>query len=125
MSCYSNSNNWDIFQSSESLLSNDGSIIYSLTCAGLIDIQNAIYDSNLYLMAFSSNDGSVIGARYKSSHSCIFINDAIMHSDLIIAPTLCQTYGIIIYNTQASTFIIKNARYTAANGVWIEKPSQR
>ena len=76
-------------------------------------------------MAFSSNDGSMIGARYKSGDSCTYVNNAIIHDDLIIASIHCQGYGILIYDMQASTFIIKDFRYSIINGVLFEKLSQR
>ena len=125
MSCFLGSNDWDTFQSSVSLLGKDGSTIYLFANLGPFDKDLKIAIQNLYLFAFNSNDGSLIGTRYKSSISCSFVNDATAHGDLLIAVTLCYGYNIIIYNTQTSLFIIKYISSVELNGVLVEKLSER
>ena len=98
MSCFLGSYDWDKTQSSVALLGKDGSTIYLFSCLGPFDNVQKIGLQNLYLLAFNSNDGSLIGTRYKSNISFSFVNDAIMHDDLLIAITLCYEYGYGIIN---------------------------
>ena len=125
MSWSSDSNNWNNILSSTSFLNYDGSKIYSYVCLGSFDYIGVTPSSRLYIVNFNTNDGSVIGARYKSSGTCFYVNDAILNGDLFIASLLWQGYGIMIYNIQTSTFILKYIKYKTINGVLIEKLTQR
>ena len=69
------SGTWSV-NSSESLLSEDGSTIYSLFTFG-----STLY---LYFASFSTSNGSVISNRYKSSVTMANVFGSAMNADYII-----------------------------------------
>ena len=86
---------------SESLLSTDGSKIFSFFTYG-----NTYY---MYFVTFSKVDGTVIGSRYKSSTPITGIYGSAQKGDLIVLTVyVSSTYYLVILNTTSNVFTMKN-----------------
>ena len=86
---------------SESLLSSDGSKIFSFFTYGYPDYY-------MYFAAFNKADGAVIGSRYKSSTPITGIYGSAQKGDLIaLTVYVSSTYYLAMLNTTSSVFVTK------------------
>ena len=105
------SGTWVAFYS-ESLLSSDGSTIYSFFTFGVTKY--------LYFAGLSVSDGSVTTTRFKSSIAVPDLYGSALNGDYVIS-TISGPACLLIYSISASTFTIKSF-----NGVlrgWAVEPS--
>lgn len=93
------SGSWTAFYSG-SMLSDDGSIIYSYFSFG-------ISSRNMYFISQSVTSGSVIGSRYKSSVTVMYIFGSVLNGDYALATTNGPNV-LVIFSLSTSTFTIKN-----------------
>ena len=101
---------------SESVLSSDGSTIYSFFTFG----------SNMYLYfcGLSVSDGSVVTTRYKSSTAVGKVYGSALSGDYIVATTQTQA-SVVIYSFSSSAFTIKSFSGTFLRGWGVEPSSGR
>ena len=86
----------------ESISSIDQSKIYSFFLYG-----SSLY---LYLATLNASDGSVIGSRYKSSTGWTGVWGISLNGVYLVANPYCSPHSyFMIYNTDASTFTIKQS----------------
>ena len=83
---------------SESVLSSDGSTIYSFSTFGVTRY--------LYFCGLSASDGSVATTRYKSSATILEVQGSALNGDYVVLATT-STLSIVIYSISSSTFTIK------------------
>ena len=98
---------------SESLLSTDGSKIFSFFTYG-----NTKY---MYFTTFNKADGAVIGSRYKSSTPFDGIYGSAQKGDLIVLTVyVSSTYYITMLNTTSSVFSTKQFSGAGLFGVGVQ-----
>ena len=97
---------------SETLLSSDKSIIYSLF----------IYGGTTYFnfVALNSTSGSVIGSRYKSSISWNYVHGSTINADYIAATLVWPDYFLVLLNSATSDFTINKFTGNYLYGVEVE-----
>ena len=103
---------------SESVLSSDGSTIYSFFLFGSSLIH--IYTS----VGLSVSDGSVATTRYKSSTTVTYLWGSALNGDYVVATTSSQT-SLVIYRISSSTFTIKSFAGNNLYGWGVEPSSGR
>ena len=103
---------------SESVLSSDGSTIYSFFTFG------ASSTSNLYFCGQTLSDGNVIATRYKSSTVVSDIWGSALNGDYVVATTFSPA-SLVMYSISSSTFIIKFFSSDALYGWGVEPSSSR
>ena len=84
---------------SESLLSSDGSTIYSFFLFG-----SPYY---LYFWGLSVSSGSVVTTRYKSSAAMTYVQGSALSGDYVVATT-SSPLSFVMYSISSSTFTIKS-----------------
>ena len=87
---------------SKSLLSSDGSTIYSFFLFG--PSSSTLY---IYFCGLSVSDGSVLTARYKSSATAANVYGSALNGDYVVATTISFT-SLVMYSISSSTFTIKS-----------------
>ena len=102
---------------SESLLSTDGSKIYSLFPYG-------ISPRYLYFFTLAVSDGSVSNTRYKSTSSVSIVYWAALSGDYIVATT-DYFLGVVIYKISTSVFTIKSFSGSLLYGWGVDPSSGR
>ena len=107
---------WTAYDS-ESVLSSDGSTIYSFSTFGVT--------TYLYFLGLSVSDGSVTTTRFRSSASVLYILGSALNGDYVVATTYPSTSAsIVIYRISSSTFTIKSFS-GSLHGWWVEPSSGR
>ena len=98
---------------SESVLSNDGSTIYSFFIFGLTEY--------LYFAGLAVSDGSILTTRYKSSIGINYLLGSAMNGDYVVLtiPNPC----LMIYSISTSTFTIKSFSSGSFLYGWAVEPS--
>ena len=114
MGCPSSSWSWS---GSESVLSTDGSAIYSFFTYG--------YYTYLYIISFSVSSGTVFGSRYKSSIEWYSVNGSIVNNNYVITSVYWGYRFLLIYNPSIDFFLIKYFRYEEIFRIEIEPIIQR
>ena len=92
-------NNWRLYPS-ESLLSQDSSLIYSFFSYG--------DPSFWYFVKFNASDGNVIGSKYKSNLGCPWLIGSAQNGYYLVASTFSTSAVLLFYNTITSTFSWKD-----------------
>ena len=98
---------------SESVLSSDGSTIYSFFIFGVTRY--------VYFVGLSVSDGSVATTRFKSSISVPDLYGSALNGDYVVA-TVSSPNCILIYSISTSTFTIKTFTPGTLRG-WAVEPS--
>ena len=101
---------------SESVLSSDGSTLYSFFSFGSTKY--------LYFWGLTVSDGSVATTRYKASVSVATIWGSALNGDYVIATTSSPTF-LVIYKISSSTFTIKSFAGNNLYGWGVEPSSGR
>ena len=102
---------------SESVLSTDGSAIYSFFTYG--------YYTYLYIISFSVSSGTVLGSRYKSNSSWNTVHGSIVNRNYVITSAYWGGHFLLIYNPLIDSFLIKYFRYEGIFRLEIEPIIQR
>ena len=102
---------------SDSILSSDQSILYSIFIFGST--------SRLYLNKLNPSNGSVIGTRYRSSISCSRARKTLLNGDYVVISAYWSSQFIILFNTVTSTFNIKQFLGDYLNGCILEPSTGR
>ena len=84
---------------SESVLSSDGSTIYSFFLFGA--------SKYLFFAGLSASTGSVTTTRFKSSTFVDYVFGSTLNGDYVVATTQTQT-SVVMYSISSSTFTIKS-----------------
>ena len=100
---------------SESVLSSDGSIVYSFFLFG-----SSTY---LYFCGLSVSDGSVATTRYKSSVGQSSVWGSALNGDYVVATTFYPS--VVIYSISSSAFTIKSFSDNNIYGWGVEPSSGR
>ena len=88
---------------SESMLSSDGSTVYSFfTFASSSSIWH------LYFAGLAMNDGSVVTARYKSNIVVLYVPGTALNGDYLVATCYSTSSYVVMYSLSSSTFTIKS-----------------
>ena len=101
---------------SESVLSSDGSTVYSFFTFGA--------GTYLYFCGLSISDGSVATTRYKSSTAVSGVWGSALNGDYVVATTYSST-SLVMYSISSSTFTIKSFSGIYLNGWGVEPSSGR
>ena len=98
---------------SESMMSYDGSTIYSFFLFGVTRY--------LYFAGLAVSDGSILTTRYKSSISISYLQGSAMNGDYVVLTT--QNSFLMIYSISTSTFTIMS--FSSGNFLygWAVEPS--
>ena len=96
-----NFGSWSAYNNFNSLMSSDGSKIYSFP----------IYGSpvSTYFVTFNTIDGTVLGSRYKSSIGWSYVYKGAEGMGYISLSVTCSSIHLILIDTKTYTFIIKQS----------------
>ena len=109
-----NTGTWSA-SNSESVLSSDGSTVYSFFTFGLT--------TYLYFVGLSVSDGSITTTRYKSSGIIPGVLGSALNGDYVVATTsTLSTPSLVMYSISSSTFTIKSFSGTNLYE-WVMDPS--
>ena len=89
---------------SESVLSSDGSKVYSFFTFG--PPSSSI--RYLYFAGLTVNDGSVVTTRYKSSIVVLYVEGTALNGDYLVATCYSTSSYVVMYSLSSSTFTIKS-----------------
>ena len=102
---------------SESVLSSDGSTVYSFFTFG-----STTY---LYFWGLSVSDGSVKTTRYKSSITVTSVFGSALNGDYVVTTTYSSSPSLVMYSISSSAFTIKSFSGPSLYGWGVEPSSGR